>query len=197
MSCTRTGVLRKISTYAIAGPLSQARPEIRARLTARPSDNPTANATTHSSTVTTRPRSSSGRLSKTILKSHVYSIVVLSAYARQPGFDQTHQVARREEHDEVHQRDRRVNLHGSEGDAVHLHRLVEQFRIRERRGQRRGLRQLERTLDERRHHSAQSLGQDHAAERRAVAHAQRPRALPLAALDRHDAAAEYLGVERS
>src|SRR5215472_12212672 len=144
MSCTRTGVLRKISTYAIAGPLSQARSEIRARLTARPSDNPMARATTHSSTVTTSPRSSSGRLSMTTLKSQVYSIV-LSADARQPGFDETHQVARREEHDEVHQRDRRVNLHGSEGDAVYLHRLVEQLGVRKRRGQRRGLRQLERT----------------------------------------------------
>src|SRR5215467_14995438 len=178
MSCTSTGVLRKISTYAIAGPLSQARPEMRARLTARPSDSPTANATTQSSTVTTSPRNSSGRLSRTILKSHVYSIVVLSADARQPRFYETHQVARCEEHDEVHQRDRRVDLHGPEGDAVHLHRLVEQLGVRERRGQRRGLGQLERALDERRHHPAQSLGQDYTAERRAVAHAQRPRPLP-------------------
>src|SRR6266567_5647962 len=163
MSCTSTGVLRNISTYPIAGALSQPRFETRARLTANPSERPIAKARTHSSIVTTSPRSKSGKLSRMTLKSHVYSIGVSLAGARESILGQAHEVAGCEQHDEVHDGDGRVNLHRPERDAVHLHRLVEQLSIGERRCQGGGLGQFEGTIDEGRDHPPQRLRQDHAA----------------------------------
>src|SRR5436309_3611969 len=102
MSCTSTGVLRNISTYPIAGALSQPRLDTRARLTANPSERPITNARIHSSIVTTSPRSRSGKLSRMTLKSHAYSIAVSLTHACESILDQAHQVAGCEQHDEVH-----------------------------------------------------------------------------------------------
>jgi hypothetical protein len=128
------------------------------------------------------------------LKSHAYFITSPQP-TREPVFEQAHHVARSEQHDEVHDGNRGVHLHGPKRDAVDLHRLVEKLSVCERRGQRRRLRELERTLDKWGHHAPQRLRQDDPAKRDVITHAERLGAFPLTALDRDDAATKHFRVK--
>lgn len=98
-------------------------------------------------------------------------------------------------HSQVHEGRHGIDLDGPVGALADLVGLEQQIGIGDRGDQRGRLEQLDHPLEEGRNHALHGLRQDDPAHQLRMAHADRPTSLPLALLDRDDAAAEHLGEE--
>ena len=151
--------------------------------TTSPRPKPSTRQIAKRRSVPSAPAQSTSRLAKhrrevpAVERIHIQRAMA-SPLAREAPLEPVHQLARREDDDEVDQRRHREDLERPERLLRHLVGLEQQVGVGDDGDQRRRLHQLDRALEEGRDHALHGLRQDDAAHHLARRHADRARALP-------------------